>query len=83
MGMIFQLQVPGFGNPVIQQAPYVMAPGKNVSISIRFILLFCLISGLRGVAILKVIFPKKPKDHSLQAGAIIKKGHWDVKKNYY
>jgi len=38
MEMIFQLQVHGFGNPVIQQAPYVMAPRKSVSISIRLIL---------------------------------------------
>jgi hypothetical protein len=64
MGMMFQLQAPGFGNPVIQQAPYGMPPGKSVPISIKLILLLCLISGLRGAFISKVIFPKKPEDIS-------------------
>jgi len=83
MEMVFQSRVPGFGNPAIQRVPYVMPHGKSVSVSITLILLLCLISGLRGVATLKVIFPKEPEDHPLQAGSIVKKGCWNVRHNYY
>jgi hypothetical protein len=45
MGMIFQLQVAGFGNPAIQRVPHVMPPRKSVSIYINLAFLPCLLTG--------------------------------------